>query len=59
MSVRPFVRPVQVCLELSIFNILAQIFTVVSQQSLSTLSALSQHSLSSLSALSQLSLSSL
>ena len=54
-----FVSVVQVCLELSIFIILPQIFTADSQLSLSSLSAVSQQSLSSLTAVSQQSLSSL
>ena len=42
MSVRSFVRSVQVCLELSIFFILAQTFKLASKLSLSSLLALSQ-----------------
>ena len=48
-NVRSSVRSVQVCLELSFFNFLAQIF----KQSVSSQSAVSQQSVSSQSAVSQ------
>ena len=51
-NLRPFVRSVQTCLELSIFIILAQTSMLTSKVSLSSLSGLSQLSLSSLLALS-------